>query len=292
MTPALKGTLLMLAGTAFLSGNDAVSKLLTERYPVGQVVCLRQVASLLVIVPLAIATTGLAALAPVDKRGQLWRGLAFLVSAVLMVASLAALPLAIVSAIAFSTPLWVGVLAGPLLGEAVPLRRWLAIGLGFAGVLVIIRPGGAAFTLALLLPVATAIVNAGRDMLTRSLARTETSIGILFWSALIVIAGSATTVATGWKPVPTGDAILLILNGVLNGVAHFAMIAAFRHADASAMSLLRYASLVWAVLLGWILWAYIPNAWTLAGGLVVVLAAVLSLNQVRMPARRDPGLTP
>jgi hypothetical protein len=99
--PELKGVALMLAGIAFLSVNDALSKYLAERYPIGEVVCLRQIASLAFILPYALATSGIASLRVVDVPGQVWRAIAFIGTAVFIVASLAYLPLAIVTAIAF-----------------------------------------------------------------------------------------------------------------------------------------------------------------------------------------------
>ncbi len=99
--PEVKGIVLMLIGIAFLSANDAFSKYLAGRYPVGEVVCLRQIASLAFILPYALVTTGASSLRIVDVSGQFWRGLAFIGTAVFVVASLAYLPLAIVTAIAF-----------------------------------------------------------------------------------------------------------------------------------------------------------------------------------------------
>ncbi len=284
--PELKGVALMLVGIAFLSGNDALSKFLAERYPVGEVVCLRQIASLLIIVPYALATGGLGSLRIVDYQGQLWRAIAFLGTAVLMVASLAYLPLAIATALAFSSPLFVAALAGPALGEKVTAQRWLAILVGFVGVLVILRPGGPSFAWVLLLPLATALANALRDMLTRKLAKTETSISILFWSMLLGVIATAFTYPFGWVPVSNIDVAWFLFAGLVNMLAHLAMIAAFRHADASALSPYRYSSLIWAILLGWVIWSELPDAWTLVGATIIVAAAVAAAR----PDRPKPAV--
>lgn len=279
MRPELRGVALMLLGIAFLSVNDAVSKYVAERYPLGQVVFLRQLAGLMFALPYALATTGWASFRIVNHQGQLIRAIAFVGTSVLMLASLANLPLAIATAIAFSSPLWVALFAAPMLGERVSARRWIAIMTGFAGVLVIIRPGGADFTWALLLPVATAMCNAVRDMMTRKLASTDSSISILIWGALLSLALSAFALPFGWKDVAAADWGWLLFAGFLNTGAHFLMISAYRHADASALSPYRYTSLIWAIGLGWLFWRQLPDAMAVLGTVIVIAAAVFAIDQ-------------
>ncbi len=284
LRPEVKGTLLMLMGVAFLSANDALSKYLAERYPLGEVIFFRQLAGLAFILPYALSTSGLAAFRIVDRQGQLWRGIAFLGTAWLMVASLAHLPLAIATAIAFSSPLFVAALAGPALGEKVTLQRWLAIMIGFAGVLIVMRPGGPSFTWVLLLPLATAFANAVRDMLTRKLSRTDSAISILLWGAVFALVTSAATFPMGWAPVARIDVAWFVLAGFVNAVAHFSMISAYRLADASALSPYRYTSLIWAIVLGWLFWSHLPDAWSLVGTAIIAAAALLAVD--RRPADR------
>lgn len=268
----------MLLGVACITANDAVSKYLAERYPLGEVVFLRQVAGFAFILPYALATSGAAAFKVVDRAGQAWRAVAFIATSVLMVAGLAHLPLAIVTAIAFSSPLWVAVLAGPALGEKVTLRRWIAILIGFGGVLLVVRPGGASFAWVLLIPVATAIATATRDLLTRKLASTESSISVLLWSALAMLVVSAAAAPFGWRDVSAVDGLWFLLAGLLNMGAHLSMITAYRHADASALSPYRYTSLVWAIMLGWLVWSHLPDLLSLVGSVVIVSAAVLAVD--------------
>lgn len=283
----LKGVGLMLVGIAFLSANDALSKFLAERYPIGEVICLRQIASLAFILPFALSTSGVASLRVVDVSGQVWRGIAFLGTAVFIVASLVYLPLAIVTAIAFSSPLWVAVLAGPLLGETVTRMRWMSAGIGFIGVLLIMRPGGPSFGWALLLPLAGALANVARDMMTRKLAKTETSLSILFWSMLLSILVTAATYPFGWTAVQTVDWAWIVFAGLVNAIAHFTMIAAFRYADASALSPYRYTSLLWALVLGWLIWDHFPDTVSLLGAAIIVGGAVMA---VRQPEAKPAGV--
>src|SRR5688572_31859927 len=170
MTDTLKGIAIMVAGVALLTANDAVSKYLTESHPVGQVICLRQAATLLVIVPYVMAVTGWGALRVASWSGQVTRGLLFVANAGLIVLALSLLPLATVITIMFASPILTAAVSLPMLAERVGPQRWIAILAGFAGVLIVVRPGAAGFEWALLVPVAAAVANSLRDVMTRLLS--------------------------------------------------------------------------------------------------------------------------
>jgi drug/metabolite transporter (DMT)-like permease len=260
----------MIAGTALLLCNDAASKYLTQSYPVGEVICLRQAATLLVIVPYIMAVSGWRAARIVHWQGQLFRGLLFVVSSGLMVSSLSLLPLTTVIAINFASPIFVVLLSVPLLGERVGARRWSAVLIGFAGVLLIVRPGATGFEWVLLLPVATALINSVRDIVTRRLSRSDTSISILFCSTVIVMLGGLTTAPFGWTAIDGHGALLLVVAGVCNAGAHFLMIESLRMGEASLVAPFRYTSFLWALLFGYLLWGEVPGLWVALGvGLII-----------------------
>ena len=191
MTPMFRSSLLMAAGIALLTANDAASKYLVQSYPVGQVICLRQMATLLVIIPYLTLTQRWGQLRVVNWNGQFVRGLLFVIGSAFIVWSLRELPLATAITMLFASPIFMVLFSAPVLGERVGRHRWIAVVGGFAGVLIIMRPGGEAFQWALLMPVIGAMVNALRDVFTRKLSRTETSLAILFWSNIILMAGGA-----------------------------------------------------------------------------------------------------
>jgi drug/metabolite transporter (DMT)-like permease len=288
-----KGILLMLAGTAFLSWNDAVAKHITQTLPVGQVVCLRQSWGLLLVAAYGLATEGGRAFRIGDPGLQFRRAAAFVASTLFIVTALSLLPIALVTAIAFSSPIGVALLSAPMLGEAVSRRRWLAVIAGFFGVLVVIRPGGPSFEWILLLPLAAALFSALRDVLTRRLARTDTSLSILFWSsALVVVVAGLSAVAGNWKPVGGREAAWLVLNGTLNVAAHFLMIHAYRFGDAALLSPYRYTGLIWAAVLGFLVWSQLPDAWTLAGSLIIVFASAYAADARKSQNELATGVQP
>ena len=279
----IRSLLLMSLGIALLTANDATSKYLVESHPIGQVIGLRQAATLLVLIPYVMLFSRWSELRVVDWPGQISRGVLFLIGSVFIVWSLGVLPLATAITMLFASPIFMVVLSAPLLGERIGRHRWVAVIGGFAGVLIILRPGAESFQWALLLPLLAALVNALRDVLTRRLARTETSIAILFWSNIILMIGGFATLPFGWSPV-TGDAALwFVAAGIFNGSAHFCIIEALRTGEASVVAPIRYTALLWAALLGFIVWGELPEIWLWAGAAVIVAS---SLYMIRAERRR------
>jgi drug/metabolite transporter (DMT)-like permease len=179
-----------------------------------------------------------------------------------------------VTAITFASPIFVAALSAPVLGEKVARRVWIAIIVGFVGVLVMIRPGAASFEWALLLPVIGAAVNGLRDLASRRLSRTDHSLSILFWSTLIVGVGGALMTPFSWLPVGAGAFAWFVLAGVINAGAHFAMIEGLRLGRAAVVTPFKYTGLIWAVLLGVLLWNEWPDRWLLLGALIVIGAGI------------------
>jgi drug/metabolite transporter (DMT)-like permease len=214
----------------------------------------------------------------------LTRGLLFVAGASLMVLALSLLPLATVITIMFASPSFIAAFSLPLLAERVGVNRWIAILAGFAGVLIVVRPGTTSFEWALLIPVAGSLTNALRDIMTRRLSRTETSISILFWSAVVVTAASAVTALSGWRAVPMSAAAWFVAAGLLNTGAHFLLIEAYRLGEAALIAPVRYTALLWATLLGWLVWGQLPDAWVLAGAAVIVGSGLYMVRGESRPA--------
>lgn len=281
MTPVIRSLLLMSAGIGLLTINDALSKYLVQTHSIGQVIGLRQAATLLVLIPYVMYFSNWGALRINDWTGQLVRGTLFLVGSVFIVWSLGVLPLATAVTMLFASPIFMVVLSAPLLGEKIGRHRWIAVLGGFAGVLIIMRPGADSFQWALLLPVAAAMVNALRDVLTRKLSRTESSISILFWSNIILMAGGFATLPFGWVPVGGDMALWFLAAGICNGMAHFFIIEALRSGEASMIAPIRYTALLWAAALGFIIWGELPDLWLWAGAAVMVGCSVYMIRAER-----------
>lgn len=271
---ALKGIAAMIAGMAFLIVSDAVSKHLTETHPVGQLICIRQAACLLFVLPFVWRRGGLASLRPNNVPMQIARGLVFIASSFLIVSSLSLLPLPTVTAITFAGPIMIALMSAPMLGERVSPKLWLATLVGFVGMLVIIRPGSAEFSWALLLPVVAAFASSVRDMMARILARTDNSMSILFWSSLILTVGTAFTAPFGWVEVTPVAWGWFLLGGAVNFCAHFLLIESFRLGRAAVVAPFKYSSLIWSALLGYLIWGDVPGAAVWIGAAILVVSGL------------------
>lgn len=276
---------MLLAMTAFLA-NDALVKAVGARVPAAQLIVLRGM--------VAIGLIGLVAW----RMGVLGRARSLLHRAVLAragcegvgtffyLAALFQLPLANVTAINLAAPLFVALLARLLLGEAVHAGRWAAIGGGFVGVLLVVQPQPGHFNQHAWLAVAATLLYSARDLLTRSLPPAVPSIlvtlataGTVWCMALAVLAVQA--LAQGLTPVGGRDFGLLALAAVFLSTGYFAVIAATRHAELSVVAPFRYVGLLWALLLGWVVWGDVPNALAQVGMACLVVAGLAMVWQQR-----------
>ena len=276
----------MLIGVVLLSLNDALIKSLTQGYPVGEILFLRGAFVCPWILVFAWRAGGLSALRVVSVKGQALRGLCVIASSFLFVTGLRYLPLADAIAVAFTGPLFVTAMAPYALGERVGWRRRLAVLAGFLGVLIMARPGGAAMQWALLFPLGAALCGGTRDLITRRISRTETTVSVLFVTTLMVVLAGLATVPLGWAPLRAGDLWVFASSGTLIAGAHYLMIEAFRLGEAAMVAPFKYTSMVWAVLFGFLIFGDLPDAWTLAGAGAVVLAGFYVLRRETRWRRR------
>ncbi len=277
----------MIVGGGGLTMSDAATKWLTASLPIGEILFVRAVVVSIAILLIVWRSGSFAGLRIGRFRNIGTRSVLAVGSTFLIVASLARLPLSEVIAILFVGPLFIAVLATPLLGERVGVHRWFAVLIGFIGMLIMVRPGTAGFQFAALLPVVAAMVAATRDIVTRRISVAETSIAILFYSMIALTLVGLATAPFGWQPMDGGELAIVILAGLLFGLGHYFVIEGYRYAEASVVSPYRYTNLIWAALLGFILWGEIPSVWVLAGTPLVVGSGLYILLHER--SRRRSG---
>lgn len=266
----IRGILSMIAGGGALTISDAATKWLTASLPIGEILFVRALIVAIIILLVVRRSGSFEAVRIGRVRNVSTRAVLAVGSTFLIVSSLALLPLNEVIAILFVGPLFVAVLSGPLLGERVSIQRWLAVLVGFTGMLIIVRPGSEAFQIAALLPVVAALVAATRDIVTRRISKTESSMGILFYSMVALTLAGLATAPFGWLPMDIEQVALAAFTGVMFGLGHYFIIEGYRYAEASIVSPYRYANLIWAVILGFLIWGEIPSIWVLAGAPLVV----------------------
>ena len=275
----VKGIACMAGGGLLLTLNDAVAKWLTAEYPIGEFLFLR---GLFIFIPIAIVTRwsgGFGALRVRDLRGQSLRALLTATSTYLFIFAIGIMPLADVIAIVFAGPLFLTALAPFLLSERVGWRRWSAVIAGFVGVLVMIRPTPETWRLVALVPLLVALLAAFRDITTRKLTFVDSSPATLLFTTVAVMLSGLATLPLGWKPVAPGDLALMALAGLLVGGAHFLMIESLRLGEAALVVPFRYANLIWATILGALIWRDFPDRWMIAGSVLVIASGLYILRR-------------
>ena len=276
----LYGILFMLAGSFFMSLNNAFLKWLSAGYPAGQILFMR---SSFIFVPIAFFiwhAGGFKSVRVVHAKLHIWRACCVICSAFLFLNAVRLMPLADVIAITFAGPLFLTMLATPVLGEHVGARRWAAVIVGFIGVLIIIRPGGDLWRLAALLPLGTALADATRDLITRRMTARETSNAILVTTtAAVGLAGLCTVVSGTWILPTPSDFGLMVLCGLITGFGHYCMIETYRLAEAGLVAPFRYSSILWAGGLGYIFWGDLPDEWVIAGTIVLIASGLYILHR-------------
>ena len=289
---ALRGIVLMIAAVSTFTCLDTTSKYLAQHYPVPAIVWARYVVHMVLMALVLGPRMRFALLRTTNLRLQIIRGIVLAASSLVFLSALSLMPLAEAAAIAFMTPIIIAALAGPVLGEKVERRTWLALAGGFVGVLLIVRPGGGLFTAAALLPLASAFMMALYQMMTSKLAGRDTPLTTLFYPAVI---GSALVplafpheLMLPARPLHAG---LFVLIGLLGGFGHFLLIRAHDYAPSSTLSPFMYAQLITALVLGWLVFRQLPDALSFVGMATIAASGlVLILGHRRKSGTGPPNL--
>ena len=285
----LRGSLMMVAAMAGFAIEDAVIKHLAGSLPVGQIMVLIGLGGALVF-GLIAHRQGYSLFVPEFARGAvLLRNLSEMVGAAAFVTAIVLAPLAAVTAILQAMPLAVTLGAALFLGEPVGWRRWSAILIGFAGVLLIVRPGSADFDPASLLAVIAVFALSARDLATRRVPARVHSLQLSGWGfGMVAPAGLLLMVLAGTAPVVPSVANWGWIVGALSAgiLAYAALVSATRLGDIAVTTPFRYSRLIFAMAIGLVIFGEIPDAMTLAGSALVVGAGLYTLWRQMLLQRR------
>jgi drug/metabolite transporter (DMT)-like permease len=295
LSPVARAFFWMAASGAAICGLNAIMRIVATEIPPMQAQFLRSLFGFLVMslvfLP-AVLANGLAEMWPRSLPGQLWRGVVHTGALALFFLSLPHLSLSDATAFSFTTPIWVMIGAALLLGERVSMERWAAAAVGFVGALIVIGPhfqsgtGSLGWSLVML---ASSPLFAASALITKALTRDERSAVIVVWQALTVTIFSAPLAFAVWQR-PDGRHLLMLAGcGVLGTIGHYCMTRAFKLANISAMQPVRFLDMVWAAMLGLLLFGEWPTASALAGGAIIVWATVwIARREARGTGARDP----
>jgi drug/metabolite transporter (DMT)-like permease len=281
----VRGALLCIAALALFACMDTTTKYLTQTHEVPLIVGVRYLGNLLLMAAFLGPTHG-RQMIRTQRTALVWiRGSCLAVASLLIGLALQRMPVAEMTAITFLSPILLVAVAGRVLGERVGWVGWAATIGGFLGVMLIVRPGSDIVTSGAIFVLASVVLNLVYQLLSRVLATSESTFALLFYTAL---AGSILYgLAMPWffedRAPSLLEVALFASLGLFGGVGHFMFTAAFRYAPASLLAPLNYLQLIWAGLLGWLVFGHIPGTLSLLGMAIVAASGVLVALKTRRP---------
>lgn len=291
----LLGTGLVTLAAMVFAVADIMTKHLTMLYAVPLVVSVRYLVNLLLLGAILGPSYGRALLRARRTGLVLLRALSLAVASLSLGLALRHMPVGETVAITYLAPFAVLLLAGPLLGEKVGLYGWLGALAGFAGVLLILRPGTGLDVTGTVFALITAGASTAYHLLSRILARSEQTVALLFISALVgtLVFGTLLWFSGAGTLPDLADLVLMLALGILATFGHALFTAAYREAPASLLAPVNYLHLVWAGLLGWLVFAHVPDPMTVSGmALVAAAGAATALrSHFARPREKRPQPT-
>ena len=284
-----QGILLAIIAMAAFSSGDAVVKHVAQTYPLPQLLWIRYLILSVLVIGMAIYREGPGGVIRISRSNnlplQIFRSIFLVGEAFLFTLSFKLLPIADVHAIVAVAPIFVTALSALWLKEKVGLRRWSAVLVGFAGVMIILRPGFEGFNQLLLLPLAAATAFAFYQILLRISSRYDDGQVSQFYTGIVPLIAVTFLVPFFWIQPDFYGWIALIAGGIFISLGHLFLIFAFQYATPSAVQPFNYTLLVWATLFGWLFYKELPDSWTIFGALIVVSSGLYTLYRERKRAR-------
>lgn len=267
-----------LAATVLFAMMFAAIRWLGPMFPVGEIVFFRSALGACVVVTAALLSGGPILLTTTDIRSHALRSSAGTISMFCNFAAFTLLPLANATAIGFAAPLFVVMLAAFMLGERVHIYRWSAVVIGFAGVIVIAGPE-AGLSRSALYGALFALTGAGLQamamVLIRRMSAHEHSITIAFYFMLTSATVSVLTAVFGWQLPTWSETIVLMITGLSGGVGQIVLSFSYRYSEASVLAPFDYAAMIWAVALGYFVFAELPPTQVWLGSTIVIASGLL-----------------
>ncbi|MEE3632639.1 MULTISPECIES: DMT family transporter [Pseudomonas] len=283
VTRPLKGIVLVVVATFLFASHDALSKYLSGFYPILWVVWARYLVHTLLMMAIFLPQSGLRLLRTRRPALQALRALCLLATSLLFTTALQFIPLAEATAVNFLAPLLVTALSVPLLGEQVSRGQWLAVLVSFVGVLVIVHPGGNLFTPAVLLPFCSALGFCFYQLLTRKLSEVDSPSASNFFTGVVNTLVMSALVPFFWHTPTWEHAALAVVLGAFGMIAHLFLTQAFRHAAPAMLAPFSYCQVVFAGVLGFVLFGHSPDKAGLVGIALICLSGLCAAWLQRKP---------
>ena len=277
----LRGIALHSGATVLFAVADTTSKYLSTSLPVVEIQWIRYVLFFGLAVLLA-RRMPLRGLRPNNPKLQILRGLLVTGSSVLFVFGVRQMSMAEATTISFLSPLLITILSIPLLGEVVGIRRWGAVLVGMAGVLIVVRHGTSGFQPAAFWGMASSFCWAAALIITRKISTTDLATTTLLCSAGIGAVTLSFVLPFGWAWPSAAQWCLVLMLGVLSSLGQWMVILAHRQAPASLLAPFSYSQLIWAIGTGFLVFGALPDRWTIAGAAVIIASGLYTAHRERV----------
>ena len=271
------GILCMILATIMFAAAAAFAKWQVALYPVGEVMFLRSLSGLIVCATVMLPVTGLSVFATRRPRDHVARGLSQAISQTLSVLAYSLMPLAGAIAINFSAPLFAAVVSIFWLKERATPARWIALLVGFFGVLIVTNPGSDSLTLGALFALGNAIMYGSVTVAVRGMTKTESSNTLLIWQAVTIAFFHSFLLVFGWRWPTASGAAMLFGSGIANIAGQYFWTRALHLAPTTAVSPFYYLMLVWALIIGFLAWGDVPSTALIMGSVIVVVSGLFLL---------------
>ncbi len=289
-----QGILCLIGAVVFLTFSDSIIKWLSPHYPLHEITLFRSVFAILIVFVFVYLEGGPATLKTRRPLLHLFRGMLLVFANMFFFLGLSVMPLAEVVALFFTAPLFICLLARPVLGERVGLARWMAILIGLVGVIIMVRPGAGGFTWTSVLPVLAALTYAAMQMVTRKLGMRDSAGALTFYiqvAFILVSVLSGLLIGDGrfnnfdqptlaflfraWHWPNTFDLGLLALCGLVVAFGAYLLSQSYRLAQASVVAPFEYTSLPFAVIVGYMVWGDLPGSKEIIGSMLIIGSGLL-----------------
>ena len=291
----LLGVALFLGCLMLMSGITALVKLLGEGYPLQQLLLFRFGLAAITFVCLMPGNGGFSVLntrRPLDHAIRTWSGI---ISLSAFFYAVTQIPIADATAISYAAPIFIVLLSIPFLGETIGIRRWFAVLFGFAGMLLIAKPGVLAFEPGYIAAIVSAVFGAMVAVWLRRLAPTEKTVTSgLYYNTTGALVMAIWVATTGWTMPSLPDLALMILLGLIAGPQQYLFAAAYRFAEASMLAPLDYVILIFAAIIGYVFWGEVPALTTWVGCAIIAASGIFTAYRERIVSGRQklkpPGI--
>jgi len=286
------GITYMVGSTLMFAAGNAVVKWQVVTYPVGEVAFGRTLFASLTVAGIVLPRTGWGVFRTKRYREHVQRGLSQVGSMLCLFVALSMLPLGSATAIGFAAPLFTTALSIVILKEGVGIHRWSALIVGFVGVLIITQPGAGTLTYGALFALGNAVLISTVAIAIRRMSRTESTETLTLYQMSVMTLCTAGLLTLGCRVPQWSDALMLALSGIGNGIGQIWWTRSLSLAPPSAVVPFNYLSLVWATILGFMVWGDVPSPVLLGGSAIVIASGLYILwreTRYRRPASRQRG---